>query len=64
MQEFSSDLGSRPVKRIADVSKLRMYQFPQVEGVLSSSCHYNICASYIYMDCQINMVHNERFKCG
>lgn len=29
-QEFSSDLGSRPVKRIADVSKLRTYQFPQV----------------------------------
>ncbi|GLT69014.1 hypothetical protein SLA2020_412000 [Shorea laevis] len=28
-QEFSSDLGSRTVKRIADVSKLRNYQFPQ-----------------------------------
>lgn len=34
MQEFSSDLGSRPVKRIADVSKLRMYQFPQVQRLL------------------------------
>nr|CAB3483836.1 unnamed protein product [Digitaria exilis] len=29
-QEFSSDLGCRTVKRIADVSKLRIYQFPQV----------------------------------
>uniref|UniRef100_A0A2C9WA47 Peptidase M1 membrane alanine aminopeptidase domain-containing protein n=1 Tax=Manihot esculenta TaxID=3983 RepID=A0A2C9WA47_MANES len=28
-QEFSSDMGSRTVKRIADVSKLRTYQFPQ-----------------------------------
>ncbi|KAG5155598.1 hypothetical protein JHK82_013567 [Glycine max] len=28
-QEFSSDMGSRTVKRIADVSKLRNYQFPQ-----------------------------------
>ncbi|KAK1260755.1 hypothetical protein QJS04_geneDACA002053 [Acorus gramineus] len=28
-EEFSSDMGSRPVKRIADVSKLRAYQFPQ-----------------------------------
>lgn len=30
MQEFSSDMGSRPVKRISDVSRLRNYQFPQV----------------------------------
>jgi len=29
-QEFSSDMGSRTVKRIADVSNLRNYQFPQV----------------------------------
>ncbi|KAG1361373.1 puromycin-sensitive aminopeptidase [Cocos nucifera] len=29
-QEFSSDMGSRTVKRIADVSRLRNYQFPQV----------------------------------
>ncbi|KAI5655461.1 hypothetical protein M9H77_32648 [Catharanthus roseus] len=28
-QEFSSDMGSRTVKRIADVSKLRTYQYPQ-----------------------------------
>ncbi|KAG5058586.1 hypothetical protein JHK86_013582 [Glycine max] len=28
-EEFSSDMGSRTVKRIADVSKLRNYQFPQ-----------------------------------
>ncbi|MCD7465243.1 hypothetical protein HAX54_000906 [Datura stramonium] len=34
-QEFSSDLGSRPVKRIADVSKLRMYQFPQDAGPMA-----------------------------
>ncbi|KAG6399336.1 hypothetical protein SASPL_140812 [Salvia splendens] len=31
-QEFSSDMGSRPVKRIADVSKLRSYQFPQMDN--------------------------------
>uniref|UniRef100_A0A804IBX8 Peptidase M1 family protein n=1 Tax=Musa acuminata subsp. malaccensis TaxID=214687 RepID=A0A804IBX8_MUSAM len=30
-QEFSSDMGSRTVKRIADVSRLRNYQFPQKE---------------------------------
>jgi len=29
-QEFSSDMGSRTVKRVGDVSKLRNYQFPQV----------------------------------
>lgn len=29
-QEFSSDMGSRTVKRIGDVSRLRNYQFPQV----------------------------------
>ncbi|KAG4188721.1 hypothetical protein ERO13_A08G183600v2, partial [Gossypium hirsutum] len=29
-QEFSSDMGSRTVKRIADVSKLRNYQIPQI----------------------------------
>ncbi|KAJ6946233.1 hypothetical protein NC651_001099 [Populus alba x Populus x berolinensis] len=28
-QEFSSDMGSRTVKRISDVSKLRISQFPQ-----------------------------------
>lgn len=30
MQEFSSDMGSRGVKRIADVCRLRISQFPQV----------------------------------
>ena len=31
-QEFSSDMGSQAVKRIADVVKLRNYQFPQVKA--------------------------------
>jgi hypothetical protein len=31
VQEFSSDMGSRGVKRIADVSRLRISQFSQVE---------------------------------
>ncbi|KZV31557.1 hypothetical protein F511_07408 [Dorcoceras hygrometricum] len=34
-QEFSSDLGCRPVKRIAAVSKLRTYQFPQDAGPMA-----------------------------
>ncbi|KAL0794127.1 hypothetical protein Bca101_065504 [Brassica carinata] len=34
-QEFSSDMGSRTVKRIADVSKLRIYQFPQDAGPMA-----------------------------
>ncbi|KAL2547679.1 Peptidase M1 family protein [Forsythia ovata] len=34
-QEFSSDMGSRTVKRIADVSKLRTYQFPQDAGPMA-----------------------------
>uniref|UniRef100_A0A0E0AZ12 Peptidase M1 leukotriene A4 hydrolase/aminopeptidase C-terminal domain-containing protein n=1 Tax=Oryza glumipatula TaxID=40148 RepID=A0A0E0AZ12_9ORYZ len=34
-QEFSSDLGCRTVKRIADVSKLRTYQFPQDAGPMA-----------------------------
>ncbi|PQM37417.1 puromycin-sensitive aminopeptidase isoform X1 [Prunus yedoensis var. nudiflora] len=34
-QEFSSDMGSRPVKRISDVSKLRNYQFPQDAGPMA-----------------------------
>ncbi|VAI31048.1 unnamed protein product [Triticum turgidum subsp. durum] len=34
-QEFSSDLGCRTVKRIADVSKLRSYQFPQDAGPMA-----------------------------
>ncbi|RWW13083.1 hypothetical protein GW17_00023223 [Ensete ventricosum] len=31
-EEFSSDMGSRTVKRIADVSRLRNYQFPQMDN--------------------------------
>ncbi|WVZ26360.1 hypothetical protein V8G54_004904 [Vigna mungo] len=34
-QEFSSDMGSRTVKRIADVSNLRNYQFPQDAGPMA-----------------------------
>ncbi|CAL0313360.1 unnamed protein product [Lupinus luteus] len=34
-QEFSSDMGSRTVKRIGDVSKLRNYQFPQDAGPMA-----------------------------
>ncbi|KAA8522426.1 hypothetical protein F0562_013213 [Nyssa sinensis] len=34
-QEFSSDMGSRAVKRISDVSKLRNYQFPQDAGPMA-----------------------------
>ncbi|PON62904.1 Peptidase M1, alanyl aminopeptidase [Parasponia andersonii] len=34
-QEFSSDMGSRTVKRIADVMKLRNYQFPQDAGPMA-----------------------------
>ncbi|RDY00463.1 Puromycin-sensitive aminopeptidase, partial [Mucuna pruriens] len=35
LTEFSSDMGSRPVKRISDVSKLRNYQFPQDAGPMA-----------------------------
>ncbi|CAK9156614.1 unnamed protein product [Ilex paraguariensis] len=34
-QEFSSDMGSRTVKRIADVSRLRNYQFLQDAGPMA-----------------------------
>ncbi|KAF1874060.1 hypothetical protein Lal_00041503 [Lupinus albus] len=34
-EEFSSDMGSRTVKRIGDVSKLRNYQFPQDAGPMA-----------------------------
>ncbi|KAK2385136.1 Peptidase M1 family protein [Trifolium repens] len=34
-QEFSSDMGSRTVERIGDVSKLRNYQFPQDAGPMA-----------------------------
>nr|GMD01670.1 puromycin-sensitive aminopeptidase isoform X1 [Ipomoea batatas] len=46
-QEFSSDLGSRTVKRIADVSKLRMYQYPQDAGPMAHPVRPH---SYIKMD--------------
>ncbi|KAL0920521.1 hypothetical protein M5K25_009661 [Dendrobium thyrsiflorum] len=43
-QEFSSDMGSRIVKRIADVSRLRSYQFPQDAGPMAHPVRPN---SYI-----------------
>ncbi|XP_021754185.1 puromycin-sensitive aminopeptidase-like isoform X1 [Chenopodium quinoa] len=46
-QEFSSDMGSRPVKRIADVSKLRNYQYPQDSGPMAHPVRPH---SYIKMD--------------
>ncbi|KAM0853730.1 hypothetical protein ACQ4PT_050888 [Festuca glaucescens] len=46
-QEFSSDLGCRTVKRIADVSKLRSYQFPQDAGPMAHPIRPH---SYIKMD--------------
>lgn len=46
-QEFSSDMGSRTVKRIADVSRLRIYQFPQDAGPMSHPVRPH---SYIKMD--------------
>ncbi|GBC63440.1 aminopeptidase N [Desulfonema ishimotonii] len=46
-QEFSSDMTSRPVKRIADVRVLRAYQFPEDGGPMA---HPVRPASYIKMD--------------
>ena len=34
-QEFSSDMNSRPVKRIADVQRLRTVQFPEDSGAMA-----------------------------
>ncbi|XP_078148112.1 peptidase M1 family protein [Carex rostrata] len=46
-QEFSSDMGCRPVKRIADVSRLRNFQFPQDAGPMAHPVRPH---SYIKMD--------------
>ncbi|XP_059661811.1 puromycin-sensitive aminopeptidase-like [Cornus florida] len=46
-QEFSSDMGSRTVKRIADVSGLRNFQFPQDAGPMAHPVRPH---SYIKMD--------------
>ncbi|KAL2642324.1 hypothetical protein R1flu_009911 [Riccia fluitans] len=46
-QEFSSDMGSRAVKRIADVIRLRISQFPQDAGPMSHPVRPH---SYIKMD--------------
>jgi aminopeptidase N len=46
-QEFSADMNSRGVKRIGDVSRLRMSQFPQDAGPMA---HPIRPESYIKMD--------------
>ncbi len=46
-QEFSSDMGSRSVKRIADVRKLRAFQFPEDAG---PAAHAVRPESYIQMN--------------
>ncbi|OIT07944.1 puromycin-sensitive aminopeptidase [Nicotiana attenuata] len=46
-QEFSSDMGSSTVKRIADVSKLRTYQYPQDSGPMAHPVRPH---SYIKID--------------
>ena len=46
-QEFSSDLTSRPVKRISDVRTLRAFQFPEDAGPMA---HPVRPASYLKMD--------------
>ncbi|KAF6162226.1 hypothetical protein GIB67_008355 [Kingdonia uniflora] len=46
-QEFSSDMGSRTVKRIEDVSRLRSSQFPQDSGPMAHPVRPH---SYIKMD--------------
>ncbi|CAN0841278.1 Puromycin-sensitive aminopeptidase [Linum grandiflorum] len=46
-QEFSSDMGSRTVKRIGDVVRLRNYQFPQDAGPMAHPVRPH---SYIKMD--------------
>jgi aminopeptidase N len=46
-QEFSSDMGSRGVKRITDVSRLRISQFPQDAGPMAHPVRPD---SYIKMD--------------
>eukprot|EP00258_Populus_trichocarpa_P026327 XP_024442346.1 puromycin-sensitive aminopeptidase [Populus trichocarpa] len=46
-QEFSSDMGSRTVKRISDVSRLRISQFPQDAGPMAHPVQPH---SYIKMD--------------
>lgn len=52
LQEFSSDMGSRKVQRIGDVSGLRNYQFPEVwkSNFVKISIHYNVDFSYTYVD--------------
>lgn len=46
-QEFSSDMGSRPVKRIQDVQRLRAAQFPEDAG---PTAHPIRPESYVKMD--------------
>ncbi|KAJ4835362.1 Puromycin-sensitive aminopeptidase [Turnera subulata] len=64
-QEFSSDMGSRTVKRIADVSRLRNYQFPQDAGPMAHPVRPH---SYIKMDnfytvCFLSPLFKNLFVC-
>ncbi|KAF8369838.1 hypothetical protein HHK36_032140 [Tetracentron sinense] len=54
-QEFSSDMGSRTVKRIADVSVLRNYQFPQDGGPMAHPVrpHSYIKVGYHFLSLRI-----------
>lgn len=47
VQEFSSDMNSRPVERISNVKRLRSSQFPQDSGPMA---HPVRPESYIKMD--------------
>lgn len=61
-QEFSSDMGSRTVKRIADVSRLRNYQFPQVLiSVFFIFVHINLFNHLII--CLITLIMIALFLC-
>ncbi|MCG8689304.1 MAG: aminopeptidase N, partial [Desulfobacterales bacterium] len=46
-QEFSSDMNSRPVKRIADVKNLKAFQFPEDSGPMTHPVRPD---AYIKMD--------------
>ncbi|WVZ91626.1 hypothetical protein U9M48_037772 [Paspalum notatum var. saurae] len=51
-QEFSSDLGCRAVKRIADVSKLRIYQFPQDAGPMAHPIRPHSYIKVLILNCR------------
>ncbi|XVE57913.1 hypothetical protein DITRI_Ditri04bG0128000 [Diplodiscus trichospermus] len=65
-QEFSSDMGSRTVKRIADVSKLRNYQFPQDAGPMAHPVRphsyikvFNISSLYISLFFKFSLAYGQ-----